>query len=159
MNFFDSQFNSPTKGILSLREVVEEVMAYLDESPDDRFILIVGSDSQNHVGTDYVTAIVAHHVGRGGRYFWTRQHDEKNLPLRQRIYQEATRSMELAQELVKLLGERAIAHNVEIHVDVGQNGPTREMIREVVGMIRGSGFAVKVKPEAYGAFVVADRYT
>jgi predicted RNase H-related nuclease YkuK (DUF458 family) len=33
------------------------------------------------------------------------------------------------------------------------------MIKEVVGMIRGSGYEVKMKPFAYGAFVVADRHT
>ena len=33
------------------------------------------------------------------------------------------------------------------------------MLNEVVGMIRGSGFKVKIKPEAYGAQSVADRHT
>lgn len=33
------------------------------------------------------------------------------------------------------------------------------MITEVVGMIRGSGYDVKIKPQSYGASKVADRYT
>ena len=48
---------------------------------------------------------------------------------------------------------------LEIHVDVGTKGDTREMINEIVGMIRGSGYSVKTKPEAYGASNVADRHT
>lgn len=36
---------------------------------------------------------------------------------------------------------------------------TREMIREVVGMVSGNGFTAKTKPESYGAFVVADKHT
>jgi len=38
-------------------------------------------------------------------------------------------------------------------------GPTREMIKEVVGMVNGNGFTAKTKPESYGAFVVADKHT
>jgi predicted RNase H-related nuclease YkuK (DUF458 family) len=44
-------------------------------------------------------------------------------------------------------------------VDIGEFGETREMIKEVVGMIIGNGYKVKMKPLAYGAFVVADRHT
>jgi len=32
------------------------------------------------------------------------------------------------------------------------------MISEVTGMVRGSGFEVKIKPDAYGASKVADRH-
>jgi len=35
-------------------------------------------------------------------------------------------------------------YNVEIHVDVGNNGPTRSLIKEIVGMIEGMGFVAKV---------------
>jgi len=33
------------------------------------------------------------------------------------------------------------------------------MIKEVVGMVRGSGYNAKTKPDAYGASAVADRHT
>ena len=45
-----------------------------------------------------------------------------------------------------------------IHADIGENGQTRDMIKEVVGLIRGNGFEPKIKPEAYVASCVADRY-
>jgi len=48
---------------------------------------------------------------------------------------------------------------VEIHLDVGRSGETRELIREVVGMVAGSGFDAKIKPESYGASSVADKHT
>ncbi|HAA34763.1 MAG TPA: hypothetical protein DCD97_05580, partial [Firmicutes bacterium] len=38
-------------------------------------------------------------------------------------------------------------------------GDTKELIREVVGMVIGSGFDARIKPESYGASKVADRYT
>jgi len=32
------------------------------------------------------------------------------------------------------------------------------MIREIVGMIKGSGFFVKIKPEAFAAATLADKH-
>ncbi|MGD0523344.1 MAG: ribonuclease H-like YkuK family protein, partial [Candidatus Microgenomates bacterium] len=43
--------------------------------------------------------------------------------------------------------------------DVGPLGPTREMIREVVGMVNGNGFVAKTEPDSWGASKVADKYT
>ncbi|HYH03936.1 MAG TPA: ribonuclease H-like YkuK family protein, partial [Bacillota bacterium] len=39
------------------------------------------------------------------------------------------------------------------------NGKTKEIIRDVIGMITGSGFGAIIKPDSYGASKVADRYT
>jgi predicted RNase H-related nuclease YkuK (DUF458 family) len=55
-----------------------------------------------------------------------------------------------------LNGER---YKLEIHIDVGDVGPTREMIKEVVGMVTGNGFTAKTKPESFGAFSLADKNT
>jgi len=81
--------------------------------------------------------------------------------LRDKIYTETTLSLKLAEKLVpeftkKLNGQR---YRLEIHIDVGDVGPTREMIKEVVGMVNGNGFTAKTKPESYGAFVIADKHT
>ncbi len=51
-----------------------------------------------------------------------------------------------------------LEYDLEIHIDVGEHGRTRELIDEVVGYIRGSGFAVKTKPDAYAASSVADKH-
>ena len=58
-----------------------------------------------------------------------------------------------------LESESLLQFNLEIHVDIGKNGPTKELIDEVVGMILGSGLAVRIKPEAYAASAVADKHT
>ena len=42
---------------------------------------------------------------------------------------------------------------------MGKNGDARDMINEIVGMIRGNGFECKTKPDAFGASKVADRHT
>jgi len=158
----EAMFESPTYGSLPLPSVREKILAFLSQDPEGEYALVVGTDSQPHngAGVDFVTAIVVHHVGHGGIYFWKRMVNKKHYVLRQRMYEEATLSLEMAETVLTLLHKDGITkYDVEIHVDIGQYGDTREMINEIVGMIRGSGYRVKTKPESYGASNVADRYT
>ncbi|MEK7544467.1 MAG: ribonuclease H-like YkuK family protein [Patescibacteria group bacterium] len=155
-------FQSPTYGNLELPQVRERILAFLAGDPDSKYQLVVGTDSQPHngAGVDFVTTIVVHRIGRGGIYFWKRIVIKKKYVLRQRMYEEATMSLEMAETVVALLHKDGVTkYDVEIHVDIGQFGKTREMITEIVGMVRGSGYAVKIKPESYAASKVADRYT
>lgn len=155
-----NNFHSPTLGEMTLSSVIERIGSYMEEAPDYKYRLIIGTDSagKNHANVDFVTALVVHRIGAGGIYFW-----EKRLAtvhsLRERIYKEATLSLEFARKLLDILqGEEFLDYDFEIHVDIGKEGETRDMIAEVVGMIRGSGFNVKTKPESYGASSVADRH-
>lgn len=155
-------FNSPTFGSLSLEEVREKILEFMGSAPDYKYQLVIGTDSQpkNSKGCDFVTAIVVHRIGWGGVYFWKRVVEKKTFVLRGRIYQEATMSLAAAEDFLNVFKNDGITkYDVEIHVDIGKFGQTREMISEVVGMIRGSGFIVKTKPESYGASKVADRHT
>ena len=82
------------------------------------------------------------------------------MRLKERIYQEATMSLETSENFINFFKVNGISrYNIQIHVDIGHNGETRDMITEVVGMVRGSGYDVKIKPDSYGASKVADRYT
>ncbi|MBI2405020.1 ribonuclease H-like YkuK family protein [Candidatus Gottesmanbacteria bacterium] len=155
-------FHSPTYGSLELPQVHEKILTFLSKDPEGTYQLVVGTDSQPHngAGVDFITAIVVHHVGHGGIYFWKRIVNKKHYVLRQRMYEEASLSLAMAETVLALLHKDGVTrYDVEIHVDIGQFGDTREMIGEIVGMIRGSGYRVKTKPESYGASKVADRYT
>jgi predicted RNase H-related nuclease YkuK (DUF458 family) len=69
-------------------------------------------------------------------------------------------SLKLAEEvLLNLSKNKDIVFDFEVHVDIGSQGETKNMLQEIIGMVRGSGFQVKTKPESYGASKVADRYT
>ncbi|MBI4100187.1 ribonuclease H-like YkuK family protein [Candidatus Microgenomates bacterium] len=161
-------FTNPTLGQLSLDETVSAICQFLQEDSGSDYSLVIGSDSQEkrvngHAEVDFVTAIVVHRHGRGGRYFWQKIKKNKVPTLRNKIYTETMLSLNLAQILVpavkKHLNGQVSNYNLEIHIDVGEFGQTREMIKEVVGMVAGNGFCVKTKPEAYGAYVVADKHT
>ncbi len=155
-------FVSPTHGEVELPQIRQHILAFLSKEPEKKYQIVVGTDSQPHnsAGVDFVTAIVVHRIGSGGIYFWKRVVNKKHYVLRQRMYEEATMSLAMAEMVLTLLHKDGITkYDVEIHVDIGKFGDTREMINEIVGMIRGSGYNVKIKPESYAASKVADRYT
>jgi predicted RNase H-related nuclease YkuK (DUF458 family) len=145
---------------MSFGEVLNEIVSIMKDDPQVHYEIMVGSDSREEPHeVDFVSAIIVHRVGKGGRYFWRRQRERGRFTLRQKIYQEATLSFELAQLLLKELQARtALDYDLEIHVDVGRTGKTRDLIDEVVGMIVGSGFQVKIKPDSYAASSVADKH-
>ena len=162
MDIDSSFYYSPTYGSLSLPYVRAKILDFIEGSSGFPYRLIIGTDSQpkNGEGTDFVTVIIVHRVGFGGIYFWRRWVEKKKLVLRSRIYQEATLSLSAAEEFLTAFRNDGITnYDLEIHVDIGMAGDTREMIGEVVGMVRSSGFIVKIKPDAYGASKVADRHT
>ncbi|HAF71561.1 MAG: hypothetical protein XD60_0389 [Acetothermia bacterium 64_32] len=157
----ESSFHSPSLGQLSFPRVIDEIVGMMGADPKAEYHLVVGTDSQTYQNsTEYVTAVVVHRVGKGGRYFWRRTRGPRLKSLRERIWREAWLSYEVAQMVIEALKEREVlGFHLEIHVDVGRAGRTRELVEEVVGMIIGVGLPVRTKPEAYAASTVADKHT
>lgn len=153
-------FHSPTRGRMTLQQVTDDILDYVSEGRDFSYKLIVGSDSHLRDSTCFVTAIIIHRVGKGARYYYTKKHAFKMNSLKQRILYEATLSLSMADQLVQLLSSRGKENlEVEIHLDIGLHGDTRDLVKEIIGMVVGSGFDAKIKPEACGASKVADKYT
>ena len=156
------KFTSPTLGELTFEETYTQIAGFFDEYPEEKHKLIIGTDSQPRGQKEicFVTAIIIHRVGKGARYFFRRTYQRYMHNLRQRIYYETYLSLEVATLITAKLAEHQdSAVNVEIHLDVGVNGETKVLIREVVGMVIGSGFQAMIKPDSYGASKVADKYT
>lgn len=154
------EFFSPTFGILSFKDVFKKLVEYITEDTGYRYNIIIGTDSFLAAETLFISAIIIHRIGHGGRYFYKKLRHRKIENLRQRIFYETSLSLETAAMLRTKLSENGFANlPVEIHLDVGENGDTREIIREVVGMVTGSGYAAVTKPNAYGASKVADRHS
>jgi predicted RNase H-related nuclease YkuK (DUF458 family) len=153
-------FVSPTKGKLSFDQVFDDIVGFVEADPKSNFKLIVGSDSQLREEIRYVTAIIILREGKGGRFYYMKEREKMNLSMKQRIFYETSRSLAVAAKLAEKLAENGWADmNIEIHLDVGEQGKTKEIIREVVGMVTGSGFDARFKPESFGAFKVADKFT
>ena len=163
-------FSAGTDSTLTLIEVLEEIKEFLAKDPQAKYSLVIGTDSdektddtngKKHI--NLVTAIVVHRHGSGGRYFWKRKNQGNIHTLREKIYAETLMSLDFAKDFVPLLKKHlngtSAVYDLEIHVDVGEHGDTREMIKEVVGMVTGYGFAAKIKPDSYAASYVADKHT
>ncbi len=164
------KFESITHGQLYLDEVLEMIKTFLEDDPSGEYSLVIGTDSHETTGStmtnrkiNLVTAVLIHRKGFGGKYFWNRKYVGNIHSLREKIYAETLISLDFAASFVPLLKKRLNGHsptyNLEIHIDVGEHGDSRDMIKEVVGMVTGYGFVAKTKPYAYGASYVADKHT
>jgi predicted RNase H-related nuclease YkuK (DUF458 family) len=154
-------FNSSLGIKFNIGQVVQEIVRFMAEDRNRRYKIVIGSDSEGHIEEmmDFVTAIVVHRVGNGGRYFWRRIELPKFHTLRDRIVQEVLLSLEVAKEtLIALKTFEAPRFDFEIHVDIGENGESKSMMQEVIGMIRAYNFEARTKPESYAATNVADRH-
>lgn len=154
-------FISPSKGEMNLKEVVLDMLAYVSEDTNFAYKIIVGSDSHPcPEGTCLVSAIIIHRQGKGAKYYYKKHIRSRINSISQRIFLETSLSLELADSLSIGLKENNLGEmKVEIHLDVGTHGDTREIVKDVIGMVVGSGFDARIKPDACGASKVADRYT
>ncbi|OGY24991.1 MAG: hypothetical protein A2134_01185, partial [Candidatus Woykebacteria bacterium RBG_16_39_9b] len=141
--------------------VVEKIASFIKADPNFRYKVIVGTDSESRKGiSDFVTAIIIYRVGKGGMYFWARRNLPNVVAIADRIAKETQFSIELAWKLRDTFRHNGLSgYEPEVHLDVGEEGVTRDMIRWVTGMVLGSGFEFKIKPESFGATKVADRHT
>lgn len=152
--------NSPTWGKVRWNDALGKIVSFIGSDKTGSYELIIGSDSlAQKDGADFVSALIVHKRGGGAIYFWQRHRQEKIFSLKQRIWQEATMSLEIASKVAADFNALGLFDlDMEIHVDIGEKGPTREMINEVTAMIRASGFKVATKPSSWGASHVADRH-
>jgi predicted RNase H-related nuclease YkuK (DUF458 family) len=174
----NGKFFSPSKGDMTFDKMLEEIFGYMKEYPEDNFEVIVGTDSPSSDKPFFPIAIVVLRTGFGGRFFLKKMNypdsalkkfANVSTNWKMRILQEVYLSCELALSLREALSryarsgvarENELKYTFEyIHADVGEKGKTKEMVKEVTGLIKANGFEPKIKPFSFAATVVADRYT
>jgi predicted RNase H-related nuclease YkuK (DUF458 family) len=161
-------FYNPTKGNLKVDGVINEVLGYIAEKPEKFYDVIVGCDSSSGEEPHFPLAVVILRKGEGGRFFLKKisYKNRKFYNWKARILEEVMLSCEsalfLRENFEKKIKSFPNNFNYEfryIHADVGENGATKDMIKEVVGLIRGNGFEPQIKPESFVASTVADRFS
>jgi predicted RNase H-related nuclease YkuK (DUF458 family) len=75
-------FNTAYGLKLNIENVVAEIIRFMKDDEGSSYKIIVGSDSERRENNsaDFVTAIIVHRVGNGGRYFWRRLELENLWP-------------------------------------------------------------------------------
>lgn len=166
MNFFNGYFYNPSRGKLKFKEVIQEIINYILEKPEKFYDIVVGCDSSSGKEPHFPVAVVILRKGEGGRFFLKKivYKNRKFYSLKERILEEIFLSCKLALNLKEKLAEKLKEKNLSyqlryIHADIGENGATKEMIKEVINLIKGNGFEAKIKPESFAASIVADRYS
>jgi predicted RNase H-related nuclease YkuK (DUF458 family) len=157
-------YNNTLKRHIGFKELIAEIITYINEVPKADYRITIGTDSPGTNNPYFVTAITILRIGNGGRYFWTKSKIIKCHSLQERIYKEAVQSITLTQELKSrlkdVLGEDYFWDDkITVHIDVGRNGKTKDLIDGVVGMVKGYGLEAVIKPDAFCACVVADKHT
>jgi len=151
----DTEFITGSGTIVTMSEAVEKIAAFIKDS--DNFTIDIGTDSQTTDKTKFVTAIVCCKERKGGIFFYHSSTIDKVPILRNRIYMETGISVECANQLIDLFLENEMFYTISIHSDVGPNGKTRDLIKEITGYVAAYGFDCKIKPNSMAASVVADK--
>ncbi len=164
LSFLNGCFYNPTKGDLSLEDAIGEIFNYISERPEKSYDIIVGCDSSSGETPDFPLVIVVLRTGEGGRFFLKKisYKNRKFYNWKERILEEVLLSCDLALYLKEKFEKKLVGLNYQfkyIHADIGEHGATRDMVKELTGLILGNGFEPQIKPNSFAASNVADRYS
>lgn len=151
MDFFVNSLNE--------RFTLGEIAELIEKDCD--YGVYVGTDSHVHgktKGVLYVSCIVLHKKGKGGRVFLKKEWESYTDSLRMRLTQEVWRSVSLALSLSPLLPSSA-----ELVIDLDLNKDHKykssSFVQELVGFVVGQSFKCRVKPHSWAATSVADKWS
>ncbi len=149
-------------------EMIQLIADYIAEDTNETYNITVGTDSQNHSATKMVEVIAVHRVGHGGIFFYRTEYLQKITSLKQKIYEETSRSIENATGLLDGVGlilcDKDILIddlnvNFQVHCDIGYYGKTNQLISEIVAWVHSVGFDCAIKPDSYTASGIANKFS
>lgn len=150
---------SLTYGKVTFEEMVNIIKKFIEEQPDNRYNISVGTDSQNFGYTKLVVVVAVHRVGKGGIFFYDINRIEQINNIPQKLLYETSVSIDIATKLSETFQKEEINYNISIHVDAGEKGKTSKIIPEIVGWIKACGFKCETKPNSYAASSIADKFS
>lgn len=156
----EMMFTSPTQGSMSKEEVYDFLVEKIRENQkthEHDYSIIIGTDSQNTYRTKMVLVICLIDNGHGGRYFYHIDWLKKIKDINTKIFTETQKSLEIAHELNAYLHDKGVRADVEVHVDIGRNGKTKDLIQSILGWVRAEGFKARIKDESWVASSIADK--
>lgn len=161
-------FRSASGKAMTMNEIANRIIQYLMEDIHASYEITVGTDSQTSKETKMVEVIAVHRKGLGGIYFYNIDYIPRVHSLKQKINEETSRSLNVANDLLEaiefpLLGEGYLIEDLDvsfqIHCDIGKYGKTNELIKEIVSWVTSQGYICMIKPDSYVASGIADKYS
>ena len=158
---------SITYGDVTMSEVANIIANRVQNSTTDGYSLMIGTDSQNFDKTKVVVVIALYEIHHGGIFFYDVTHVNRLDAIGPKLQYETQLSLQYAQELIaefeKLFDKTGFDYtehmDFAIHVDAGTNGPSKQVIPEIVGWITAMGYKAIIKPESYAASSIANKIT
>ncbi|MBW2495697.1 MAG: hypothetical protein JRF61_00365 [Deltaproteobacteria bacterium] len=138
---------------------VLDVMASVRRLVRQGQVVHIGTDAQKSASRmEFVTVACVLNPGKGGRVFYTRRFDRKNVSLFEKLSTETWLSLDLAIRMHEAFELRADREQIWVHVDANpdERYDSSDYVKQLAGMVAGSGFPVLVKPNAWCASHVAD---
>jgi len=138
---------------------VFDVMSVIEQLLREGRVVHIGTDAQKSSRRmEFVTVACVLDPGKGGRVFYTRRFERKEMTLFDKLSTETWLSLELALKMNSEFDLEPEQKRIWVHVDA--NPDTRydssNYVQQLAGMVAGSGFPVLVKPDAWCASHVAD---
>lgn len=138
---------------------VEDIASFIQD--DSFYEIYVGTDSKvkkKDRQVTYATCIVLYKRNKGGRIFIKKDKKPLAASLRERLTNEVWRSIEISLELSKILPKNA---EIVVHIDANksQKHKSGDFHQELASMVSGQGFKFKLKPDAWAAQSVADKFS
>ena len=161
-------FKTAQGQVMSVPDIARKIFEFIMSDKTNSYEITVGTDSQNYDRTKMVEVIAVHRKGRGGTYFYNIEFVRRITNLKQKINEETSRSLIVANDLLDCLQEIFLANDMlmedldvsfQIHCDIGRAGKTSVLIKEIVSWVTSQGYVCLIKPDSYAASDIADKYS
>jgi len=161
-------FKTAQGQVMSVPDIAKRIFEFIMSDKTNSYEITVGTDSQNYDRTKMVEVIAVHRKGRGGTYFYNIEFVRRITNLKQKINEETSRSLLVANDLLDCLEEMFLANDMvmedldvsfQIHCDIGRAGKTSVLIKEIVSWVTSQGYVCLIKPDSYAASDIADKYS
>lgn len=149
-------FKSITYGSVTLEQMFNIISKRLDDVND--YEIAVGTDSHSRRKSVIVTVVSVRIIGKGVFYFYLTKKQKRFNSLTHKIETETYASIEVGTLVKEKMLEYGLdTEKLYIDLDMGNKGPTKDLLKHIIGWVMGVGFKYRIKPEAYSACRIADR--
>lgn len=140
----------------------DEIRQEIQNSPANSSVYI-GADSKvyyknNQERVAYVTVVILHYgSSKGAKLFKSHKTENYCGGIRERLMTEVAAAIDAGLNIADVIDDRSF----EIHLDINRDTryKSSEIIKEATGYVLGTlGFEPKLKPDAFAASSVADRF-
>jgi len=147
---------------LDFSNVVTQIKRFMEEGETK---IIVGSDSQRinkRRGFSFVTVICCLRPGKGGHYYYWKEYRKPHRKMKLqaelawKMWKEAE---DIRNTITELIDAGLDLDGVLTHHDLSVDGESGQHIKGIIGFMKAYGYKPEIKPEAFVASGIADKYS